>query len=193
MIDAKLATQPLFDSAVEKRISPLISSQAAWFSRCGTYRYGLRRAWKPNGRRCLFIMLNPSTADENVDDPTIRKCIKFARMYAHGVLTVVNLFAVRATDPKVMRKHIEPVGVENDWQITHHARLADTVFCAWGNHGKHKGRDAQVKSILWDLGKEPVCLGLNQNGTPKHPLYQPYNVDVLPFDVAAEQGGRRDK
>lgn len=123
-------------------MSPSLSPRgAAVFSPCGVYRYRLERAIAPQLERVVaFVMLNPSTATEHVDDPTIRRCIGFARSWDAGRLVIGNLFALRATDPRVMKAHAEPVGPDNDQHLLAIAREAHLVVCAWGNHGAHRGR-----------------------------------------------------
>ncbi len=145
----------------------------AIFSADRVYRYTLRRVWDLNNpKRCLFIMLNPSTADEDKNDPTIRRCIAFAKAWGYGGLTVVNIFAFRATDPKVMRAAIDPIGIAtNDFHIKNCALGANIVVCAWGAHGAFKDRSAAVKQLLTDNAIKPHYLKLNADGQPAHPLY----------------------
>ena len=164
--------------AVISRVSSEVSSQRAWFSPCGTYRYGLRRVWGPykeTGWLCAFVMLNPSTADENVDDPTIRRCIGFAKAWGFSGLHVANLFALRSTDPKALRKHRDPVGPANDSMIRGLASDCDDVICAWGAHGKLNGRAERVLTLL--RGMRVSHLGLTKAGQPRHPLYLPKSTE----------------
>lgn len=139
----------------------------AIFSECRTYRYALWRWWDKTKSSALFIGLNPSTADETKDDPTIRRCIRFARDWGYGGLCMANLFAFRATDPKVMKKCRFPVGSENtNWLMRLSEQSAVVVF-AWGTHGGHEERDM----VISDLIPGGMCLGKTKNGHPRHPLY----------------------
>jgi hypothetical protein len=147
--------------------------RSAQFSPCRTYRYSLWRAWpdllSPAKGYAMFIGLNPSTADETADDPTIRRCIGFARAWGYEGLCMTNLFAFRATDPADMLAHPEPVGNDNDHYLVRLAQGAALVVAAWGAHGRHRGRDAQVVRLLPALH----CLRLTRGGSPAHPLYLP--------------------
>lgn len=150
----------------------------AIFSPCRKYRYALTRVFATLAspqRACLFVMLNPSTADENTDDPTIRRCVGFAESWGYSRLDVVNLFALRATDPAALLVAIDPVGFDNDRYIEFYARGADLIVCAWGAHGVLNGRSLAVTKILHDAGFALKCLGLTASGQPKHPLYIPAN------------------
>jgi hypothetical protein len=141
----------------------------ALFSACGNYRYTLTRQWDRRKPSVLFIGLNPSTADETKDDPTIRRCIGFARCWGFGGIMMGNLFAYRATDPKDMLRQIEPVGQNNDRNLLDMADRADMTVAAWGNHGAHMKRADAVRNLL--AGREVFYLGLTGAGQPKHPLY----------------------
>lgn len=115
----------------------------------------------------MFIGLNPSTADEMNDDPTIRRCIRFAQNWGFGRYLMTNLFAYRATDPKVMKAYPEPIGPENDKVLVEQASQAKLVIASWGVHGVFNNRAALVLKML-----PPVhCLGITKDGFPKHPLY----------------------
>ncbi|MFD1880558.1 DUF1643 domain-containing protein [Paracoccus pacificus] len=146
----------------------------AVYSDCLAYRYDLTRIWQPKGRRVLFVMLNPSTATEVQNDPTVERCERRARALGYGGFRVVNIFAWRATDPKVMRAVADPVGPENNRAIRDGADWADTIVCAWGTHGQHLDRGRQVESLLRATGKHLHHLGLTQGGAPRHPLYVGY-------------------
>lgn len=145
---------------------------SAEFSPDRVYRYVLYRNWDDTKPKVLFIGLNPSTADESVDDPTIRRCKRFAADWGYGGLIMANLFAVRATDPKVMIAHDAPIGPENSEWLRALAGEADLVIAAWGNHGVHMQRDLAVLSFL----PNARCLGLTKNGKPRHPLYLPSDI-----------------
>lgn len=134
-------------------------------------------------KRALFIMLNPSTADETKNDPTVRRCIGYARAWDYAFLTVCNIFALRSTDPKALYRHDDPVGPDNDMWIWQEADTADLVVCAWGTHGKLNGRDKQVTALL--DGKTLHTLGVTKDGHPKHPLYVPANAELVRFPADA--------
>ena len=151
--------------------------RGAALSRCGTYRYALWREWDGGAPTVLFIGLNPSTADRRRDDPTIRRCIRFARDWGFGRLTVANLFALRATDPRVVMRAAAPVGPRNDRWLHRLSREASLVVVAWGVHGSHRGRDAEVLRML----PPPTCLGVTRGGAPLHPLY--VRADARPVDL----------
>jgi hypothetical protein len=136
----------------------------------GPYRYLLSRRWGA-GAGALFVMLNPSTADDRADDPTIRRCVGFARRWRAPALEVVNLYALRATDPRDLFAHPAPVGPDNDRVIAEAARRAALVIVAWGVHGaRDRERTARVIALI---GREVACLGTTGGGDPRHPLYLP--------------------
>lgn len=153
----------------------------AIISDCGTYRYLLQRFWDVRLETLNFIMLNPSTADALKDDATIRRCMGFARDLGFGSLEVTNIFALRSTDPKALRKHADPVGPENDEQIVSSARVCHLTICAWGTHGTLQGRGAKVLRLLRAWGIKPHALAFAKSGIPKHPLYLP--GDLRPMEV----------
>ena len=153
----------------------------AVYSPCEGYRYTLTRSWDPAGRRVLFVMLNPSTATEVQNDPTVERCERRARALGYGAFRVCNIFAWRATDPKVMRAQPDPVGPGNDAAILEGADWADTVVCAWGTHGAHRGRGAEVEALLRASGKPLFHLGISKDGHPKHPLYIGYAHQPEPW------------
>jgi hypothetical protein len=141
------------------------------------YRYELTREWNRSGETCVFIGLNPSTADEQKDDPTIRKCIGFARRWGCERLVMLNLFAYRATDPRHMRRFDRPIGPDNDAVIDGYALFGSAprlFIAAWGRHGTFQGRDAAVCERICQY-RTIMCLGRNNDGTPEHPLYVPYD------------------
>ncbi|SIT46428.1 conserved hypothetical protein [Paraburkholderia ribeironis] len=140
------------------------------FSPCRTYRYALWREFGgllDDSRYVMFIGLNPSTADETNDDPTIRRCIGYAKAWGYNALCVTNLFAFRATDPTVMLNADDPVGPDNDSHLVKLAGGADMIVAAWGNDGSHRERDRIVRELLPGLH----CLALTRAGQPAHPLY----------------------
>ena len=140
----------------------------AKLSSCRHYRYALWRRWA-NGPQVLFVMLNPSTADETADDPTIRRCMGFARSWGFGSIAVGNLFALRTPSPALLRKSACPVGRGNDTWLRKLQGSASLVLAAWGNHGSYLGRDLCVRGLL----AQPHMLGLTKVGAPRHPLYVP--------------------
>lgn len=151
------------------------TASSAVISKCERYRYRLERRWG-RGSYCLFVMLNPSTADASKDDPTIRKCVGFAKRWGHAALVVVNLFAWRATDPHELTAAEDPVGGENDGYLIRAAAGAGTIVAAWGRHGRLRNRDVQVKRLLEHHTLN--ALGSNKDGTPKHPLYVPHETQL---------------
>jgi len=146
----------------------------AVYSECERYRYSLTRVWDEDGRRINFVMLNPSTATERQNDPTVERCERRARALGFGAFTVCNIFAWRETDPFKMRRAAEPVGPENDAAIIAACAAADTLICAWGTHGAHLDRGSQVETIMRATGRPLYHLGLSKAGHPKHPLYIAY-------------------
>lgn len=142
--------------------------RSADLSACRTYRYALWRRWG-SGAYAMFIGLNPSTADEMNDDPTIRRCIGFAQAWGYDALCMANLFAYRAREPADMKKAVEPIGWANDHTLTTLARGAGIVVAAWGAHGTYKRRDQSVRLLVNDLH----YLRLTKDGYPGHPLYLP--------------------
>ncbi len=148
---------------------------AAVYSNCERYRYSLTRIWNPHGQRVHFVMLNPSTATEVRNDPTVERCERRARALGFGAFRVTNIFAWRDTDPRAMRKAMDPVGPENDDAIRDACRWADSTICAWGLHGAHLDRGPTVERMLRTLGTPLYHLGLSKTGHPKHPLYIAYS------------------
>jgi hypothetical protein len=152
-------------------------ASSAVISTCGTYRYELRRTWNSLQPTVGWIMLNPSSADATRDDATIRRCVAFARAWGYGGITVRNLFALRATDPRELRRHPDPVGPNNDWHLLHGAHVEDAVtVCAWGAHGAYLGRADAVLKRMARHGLTLHHLGLTKAGQPRHPLYLPGSV-----------------
>jgi len=154
----------------------------AVYSDCERYRYSLTRVWDPKGQKAFFIMLNPSTATEVQNDPTVERCERRARALGFGAFRVANIFAWRDTDPRKMRAAEDPVGPENDVAITEGCQWADQVICAWGTHGEHLGRGANVTALLRATGRPLYHLGLSIAGHPKHPLYIGYSVQPELWD-----------
>lgn len=142
----------------------------ATFSRCKTYRYLLEREWDSSKPKVLFVMLNPSTADHKQDDPTIRRCIGFAKDLGFGSLIIGNLFAYRATLPSDLAKAVEPVGPRNLKFLRKACRDADTTITAWGV--AHVVKKLNPEKVLKSIDRlETYSLGYCKDGTPRHPLY----------------------
>lgn len=157
--------------------------QPGWasFSECKRYRYALGRTWDSNRPRICFIMLNPSTASETKDDNTIRKITAFAKKWGYGGLFVVNLFGLRATNPKMLYVESNPIGQGNDEAIETAVFACKAVVVAWGQHGKHMDRAAYVCKMLRKFKVKPLCLRVAKNGMPYHPLYIPLDTPLQPY------------
>lgn len=151
--------------------------KGAFFSPAREYRYLLWRRWDPLKPTCAFVGLNPSTADESTDDPTIRRCLGYARDWGYGMLCMVNLFALRATDPRKLRDSADPVGPDNDYFLSGTTRAAELVVAAWGNHGNYAGRANTVCSMLGEV----ACLRVTKAGEPSHPLYLPKRLVPIQY------------
>lgn len=143
--------------------------RTALFSPCRRYRYTLWRHWGGRRGHAMFVGLNPSTADETQDDPTVRRCIGYARDWGYSGLCMTNIFAFRATDPAVMLAEPDPKGPDNDYWLAESARRAAIVVAAWGVHGVHRERHDTVRALLPSLH----YLRLTKEGYPGHPLYLP--------------------
>jgi hypothetical protein len=135
------------------------------------YRYQLSRIWDKTKPTILFIMLNPSTADEIKDDPTIRRVINFSKSWKYGSVLIGNLYAYRSTDPKVLKTVENPIGENNISHISQLIKISDKVVYAWGNN-------QQEPEWLTKLVEEPYCIDISKKGIPKHPLY--LKGDMLP-------------
>jgi hypothetical protein len=156
---------------------------SATFDRTRRYRYHLSRVWDREGPRINFLMLNPSTADALVVDPTVRRCLGFAKKWGAGSLEVTNIFALRATDPKELRRVVDPVGPANDEAIVESALMADLVVAAWGVHGVYLDREAHVRSLLTKAGVEVSVLQVTKDGHPGHPLYVAGDTRPVPWPL----------
>jgi hypothetical protein len=157
------------------------AESVAVYSDCEVYRYELTRVWDATGRKALFVMLNPSTATEVQNDPTVERCERRARALGFGAFRVCNIFALRQTDPKIMRIHPEPVGPVNDAAILDGCGWADTIVCAWGTHGEHLDRGRQVEALMRGTGAPLFTLGRTRQGHPRHPLYIGYAARPEPW------------
>lgn len=158
---------------------------AVFDSKARTYRYLLTRIWDPQTAPAVFLMLNPSTADALEDDATIKRLTHprsgFARRMGVGGIVVVNLFALRSTDPRVLRHHPDPVGPLNDVFIRQATAGAAKVVAAWGAAGVEHGRGARMTETLLARGVELQCLGRTSTGQPRHPLYLPRVAALEPY------------
>jgi hypothetical protein len=152
---------------------------SAKISACGQYRYALTRTWNSRLPSLLFIGLNPSVADAGLDDPTLRKCIRFAEGWKYGGLILANLFAFRATKPAMLRQVADPVGPENDEWLTRLRTMTEVAVAAWGHHG---GLYDRAQIVTARLGKM-YCLGRTKAGAPRHPLYVPSSAVLLEWPV----------
>lgn len=150
------------------------AASTATYSDCEKYRYDLTRIWAEEDGKIAFVMLNPSTATEVQNDPTVERCERRARALGYGAFRVCNIFAWRDTDPFKMRKAKEPVGPENDTAILAACDWADRVVCAWGTHGVHLDRGPKVEALMRATKAPLYHLGLSKAGHPKHPLYISY-------------------
>ena len=155
----------------------LLVNKNATFSDCRKYRYGLSRTWNGKKKTILFIGLNPSTANEKIDDPTIRRCINYAQNWGYGSLLMVNLFAYRATMPSELKNVKNPIGNDNDLHILELSKKADLTVAAWGNEGFLLNRDKVVKKLIPNL----MCLKINKSGQPAHPLYQKKDLKLIKY------------
>lgn len=155
---------------------PTYLYQGAEFSEDMKYRYTLWRCWDADKPTAVFILLNPSTADDKVLDPTVRRCLGYAMDWGFGTMEILNLFAIRSTDPSILYSEQNPVGNDNDFYIDYTCRHSVSpdkgkIIAAWGVHGIFKGRDKCVKDIINKIGLPMYCISLTQDGIPAHPLY----------------------
>lgn len=177
--------------------SDLLPVRRTILSACRQYRYTLWREWKtqtdllnpptsrsgrwPDHSYAMFIGLNPSTADETKDDPTIRKCVGFAKRWGFAGLCMTNLFAWRATKPEDMKRAENPSGEDNQHHILQCASTARIIIAAWGKNGSYRNQDLTVMQWLGSIGTKLHCLRTNGDGSPEHPLYVPYEVTPKPY------------
>ncbi len=152
---------------IEKKANIDGVKSIAKYSDCEKYRYILTRTWNDKEKRVMFIGLNPSTANEIKNDPTVTRMINFSKKWGFGSITVCNLFAFRSTFPKYMKEEKDPIGIQNDELIKKELNNVELVVVAWGNHGKHKDRSAEVSKYL----KEFHHFGFTKQNEPRHVLY----------------------
>lgn len=165
------------------------AASTAVYSDCEKYRYLLTREWDPMRPRALFVMLNPSTATEVQNDPTVERCERRARTLGFGAFRVTNIFAWRATDPRDMKAAADPVGPENNAAILDSATNwigsdTDRIVCAWGTHGAHLDQGAHVAGLLRGTDRALFVLGVTKAGHPQHPLYISYDRQPVPWPTA---------
>lgn len=153
--------------------------KGAEFSSCRKYRYALWREWEPSSpaNRIAFVGLNPSTADEAADDPTIRRCIRFAKDWGYHGLVMLNAYAFRATDPKDMQKAADPIGPDNNAKLVEYGDMCGSIIAAWGVHCS----PSRAETVCKLFGTKVHCLGKTKNGSPKHPLYLKATCRPEPF------------
>lgn len=132
-----------------------------------------------NKKFVAFICLNPSTADETLDDPTVRRCIDFAKRWGYGAFVMLNLFAIRSTNPTLIKQAHDPIGPDNDKWIRNYADKAVLTVAAWGVHGTYRDRD---KAVVRMLNGKLTCLATTKDGHPKHPLYLRKTLTPAPYD-----------
>ena len=157
------------------------SKSGAVFSDCRKYRYALWRMWNEHKPIAMIIGLNPSTAGHTRNDPTITRCISFARSWGYGGVCVTNLFGFRATAPTELKAHHDPIGKENDTWVHEIAKGAAITVAAWGNHGKFLNRSLEILPSLDQLH----CIKMNKSGEPAHPLY--LKAELKPFPMIPRQ------
>lgn len=163
--------------------------KGATFSPDRLYRYALWRIWHMAGSRIAFIGLNPSTADEEENDPTVQRCINHAKRLGYGGMYMLNLFAWRDTDPAGMMTRDYPVEHPhpsykgaNDNSILSRCKKAGKVVLCWGNLGKHIKRDEEVLNLLNEVDYKLFCFGITNLGCPKHPLYLPRDTNLIQWE-----------
>jgi hypothetical protein len=149
------------------------------------YRYLLTREWDSDKPQILFIMLNPSTADAEKMDPTVTRCYNFAHKWGYGRMVVCNIFALRSTNPRELKKIDDPIGEYNDHAIGTAVRSAHMVIAAWGEHGEYMKRGEQVAKLIQGLGRDIYCLKVSKNGNPMHPLYLPGDLEPIVYKKVA--------
>lgn len=154
-------------------------------SACTRYRYELRYVWESGLPTVGFVLLNPSTATHEVLDATVRKCLRYARLWGCGHLWIGNCFAWRSRDPADLKRSPDPVGPRNDEHLRRLVRGSQRVVCAWGVHATLHDRAAQVQRLVREAGAEPLVLRLTKDGHPGHPLYIPDGEHPVPWKALA--------
>lgn len=164
------------------------SSCSAVFSADRKHRFELWRRWGEAGAFAAFIGLNPSTADENQDDPTVRRCINYARAWGYDAMCMLNIFSLRATDPKVMLADDLPNLMQNDEALILVSRKAGLVVAAWGAQGEYRHRGWRIARRLTSEGVALYCLGETKTGHPRHPLYMRKDIQPIPYNDLSNTG-----
>ncbi len=172
-------------TGIKSSMKPVIERSAV-FSPCRTWRYTLDRHWNGHTPRntVLFVLLNPSTADEEQDDPTNRRALKYAQRWGYNGCVFVNLFSSRTPYPQEMKQAENPIGPDNDQWIQRRAAEAQRIICAWGAHGTHMERAEQVRALLAPY--DTWCMGVTKGGEPRHILYLPADFTPQRYTVAEE-------
>lgn len=173
----------LFDAMTDEDRSGAIISD------CGIYRYHLWRIWNADLPTMVWVMCNPSTASATEDDPTIRRCIGFAKREGCGGISVRNVFALRATNPDELAKHPDPFGPENEahLMVARSASLLTILVCGWGAKiGSRQLRDYYRRAESMLLIQKPKCFGITKDGDPRHPLYLKGDAPLIPWKLPSE-------
>ncbi|MAJ43211.1 MAG: hypothetical protein CMF96_00515 [Candidatus Marinimicrobia bacterium] len=163
-------------NSIDNTFFPLVKSDAI-FSDDRIHRYTLWRIWNKELPKVLFIGLNPSTATETKNDPTIRRCMGYAKYWGYGGYIMGNIFAFRSTNPAKLRNTSDPIGPKNDYWLKRLYEEADLTIAAWGTNGKYMNRGNQVLELFSNL----KCLRITKNGYPSHPLYLPKNLKPIHY------------
>ena len=154
----------------------------AIFSKCKTYRYELHRIWDAEGPKIMFLMLNPSTANETIDDRTVSRCINYAQEWGYGGLLIGNLFSYRSRYPEKLFCPDDPIGPLNNFHLKEMSKRCERVICAWGNSSLIKKLNFDI-SKLNDIKAPLFYLEKMKDGTPKHPLYLRKSLLPRPFSI----------
>lgn len=154
----------------------------AVFSFDKKYRYILGRKWSNKGK-CLFILLNPSTADAFKLDPTITRAYNLSKKLGLGELIILNIFAIRGSNPEIIKKVSDPIGPLNNYYIKKYVKKSDLIILGWGNHGKINNRSKEIIDIIKKVKKEIYVLDINKNGEPKHPLYIKSDIKIKKYNI----------
>ena len=153
--------------------------RSASFSRCGSYRYSLTRKWEAGTGRCVFIGLNPSTANGSVDDPTIRRCMGFTQTWGFNELVMINLFAYKTPHPELLKQANDPEGPNNRRVVRKHCLCAQRIVLAWGVHGTFNNQAKRFSKLF--VNQDVHCFGITKSGQPLHPLYQRADAQLVPY------------
>ncbi len=175
----RLASPPVRKTPLPERLRHRVSTpNGAAFSRCRRYRYLLWRNWGNGDRRVAFVGLNPSTADEVKNDPTVTRCINFARNWGYDGILMLNAYGLRSTDPRGLLEVEDPVGPGTDDAIRKACEIVERVVVCWGNHCTPQ-REARLVRLIGH--RTLLSFGCNQRGTPRHPLYLPRTAPLSPW------------